>query len=299
MTNLLKRTWVSTLLALATSCSLSAAPVTKLKVMSFNIWVSGSGGLTKCVDAIRTSGADLVGLQECNAATAQTIATNLGFHLVSADGCPIVSRYPIVSSQVIGYFRGATVQLSPGQRVHFFNSHLTAYPYGPYDLKQGKPQTFVVDQENKVRTSDLKVLLAAMKPLIAGPEPCFLVGDFNAPSHLDYADLPWPTSIACINAGLVDSYRELHPGNRKHPGQFAFDEPGITWTPKTAEEPEGVFDRIDFIHYSKGDGAKPANSIELDQRNSVNPWPSDHRAVITTFAITPPTTLNKSAPSNP
>src|SRR5688572_7607506 len=197
MIKLFKMIGISTLLAVATSFLLSAAPVTQLKVMSFNIWVSGSGGLTQCVNVIRTSGADLVGLQECNAATAQIIATNLGFHLVSADDCPIVSRYTIVSSQVIGYSRGATIQLSPGQRVHFFNCHLTAYPYGPYDLKQGKPQTFIVNQENKVRGADLNQLLAAMKPLIAGPEPCFLVGDFNAPSDLDYTSFPWPTSIAC------------------------------------------------------------------------------------------------------
>ena len=299
MIKLFKMIGISTLLAVATSFSLSAVPVTQLKVMSFNIWVSGSGGLSQCVNAIRSSGADLVGLQECNAATARIIATNLGFHLVSADGCPIVSRYPVVSSQVFGYFRGATVQLSPGQRVHFFNCHLTAYPYGPYDLKQGKPHDFIVDQEDKVRASDLKKLLASMKPMIADPEPCFLVGDFNAPSHLDYTSFPWPTSIACANVGLVDSYHELHSENRKYPRPFAFDEPGITWTPTTAEEPEGVFDRIDFIHYSKGDGAKPTNSSELDQRNSVSPWPSDHRAVITTFAITPPTTPNNSAASNP
>jgi endonuclease/exonuclease/phosphatase family metal-dependent hydrolase len=299
MTNLFKRAWVSTLLALATFGSLGAAPVTELKVMSFNIWVNGRGGLTQCVDAIRSSGADLVGLQECNAATARIIATNLGFHVLPAGGCCIVSRYPIISSQVVGHSRVATVQLSPGQRVHLFNCHLPAYPYGPYDLKQGKSQAFIVDQENKVRTADLNKLLAAMKPLIAGPEPCFLVGDFNAPSHLDYASFPWPTSIACANAGLIDSYRELHLDNRKFPGKFAFDEPGITWTPKTAEEPEGVFDRIDFVHYSEADGARPTESIELDQRNSVNPWPSDHRAVITTFAITPPTSSNKSAPPNP
>ena len=293
MTNQFKQTGVSTLLAIAAGCSLSAAPVTQLRVMSFNIWVNGGQSLNKCIDAISASGADLVGLQECNATTAQTIATNLGFHVLPADDCPIVSRYPIVSSQVLGNSSGVTVQLSPGQRAHFFNCHLAAYPYGPYDLKKGRSQAFIIHQENTVRTADLKRLLVAMQPLIVGPEPCFLVGDFNAPSHLDYTSFPWPTSIACTDAGLGDSYRELHPDNRKCPAPFASNEPGITWTPKTAEEPEGVFDRIDFSYYSKGDGAKPTNSIEVDQRNNVNPWPSDHRAVITTFAITPPTPLNK------
>lgn len=291
MINRLKRT--AALLTLAASCSLQAAPVTQLKVMSFNIWVNGGQSLNKSIEAISTSGADLVGLQECNTATAQTIATSLGFHVLPAGDCSIVSRYPILSSQTIGNSRGVTIQLSPGQRAHLFNCHLPAYPYGPYDLKNGQSQSFIVNQENTTRTPDLNQVLAAMQPLIAGAEPCFLVGDFNAPSHLDYTNFPWPTSIACTNAGLGDSYHELHSNNRKYPGLFAYNEPGITWTPKTAEEPEGVFDRIDFVHYSKGDGVNPSNSIELDQRNSANPWPSDHRAVLTTFTITPPTPLDK------
>jgi endonuclease/exonuclease/phosphatase family metal-dependent hydrolase len=179
-----KYSWTLSLLVFAASFSLTAAPVTQLTVMSFNIWVNGQAGLNQCIAAIRTSGADLVGLQECNAATAHTIATNLGFHLVSADDCPIVSRFPIVSSQVISYSRGVTVQLSPGQRAHLFNTHLTAYPYGPYDFKKGQPRAAILEQENKVRTADLNQLLAAMKTTIAGPEPCFLVGDFNAPLGL-------------------------------------------------------------------------------------------------------------------
>jgi hypothetical protein len=37
------------------------------------------------------------------------------------------------------------------------------------------------------------------------------------------------------------------------------------------------------------------NSTELDGRNSINPWPSDHRAVLTTFALTPPTPTNRAS----
>jgi hypothetical protein len=282
-------------LGIAGASSLNAAPITQLKVMSFNIWVNGGQSLSNCIEAIRTAGADIVGLQECNATTAQTIATRLGFYVVPATDCSIVSRYPIVASQTIGNSRGATVQLSAGQRTHFFNCHLPAYPYGPYDLKNGQPQSFIINQENQTRMPSLVQLLNTMEPFLSGPEPCFLVGDFNVPSHLDYASLPWPTSIACVEAGLGDSYRELHPGNRSYPLPFAYNEPGITWTPKTNKEPEGVFDRIDFVHYSKGDGVTPTASVELDERNSINPWPSDHRAVITTFAITPPTPLAKAS----
>ena len=79
-----------------------------------------------------------------------------------------------------------------------------------------------------------------------------------------------------------------HRNNHKFPGPFAFDDPGITWTPLTNQEPHGVFDRIDFVYFSAGDGVTVTNSTELDGRNSINPWPSDHRAVLSTFIVTPP-----------
>lgn len=281
---------------LALTGSLQAQPITELKVMSFNIWVNGGDSLSDCIEAIRTSGADLVGLQECNNAAAQTIADSLGFYVLPAPGCSIVSRYPIIMTHYIGGSRGVTVQPSPGQRVHLFNCHLAPYPYGPYALNEGQSQAAVVELENQTRLPALKQLLATMQLILDGPDPCFLTGDFNAPSHLDYADLPWPTSVACINAGLKDSYRELYPDNRQFPPQFAYDDPGVTWTPKPVNEPENVFDRIDFVYYSgSDDGVTPTQSAELDGRNSINPWPSDHRAVLTTFTLTPPSLLARAS----
>ncbi len=275
--------------------SVGAAPVTQLKVLSFNIWVNGGYSLSNCIEVIRTSGADIVGLQECNGATAGIIATNLGFEYLGVTDVSIVSRYPISAAIPANGGRGVTIELGPGQRVHLFNCHLAAYPYGPYDLKDGQSQSFILNQENQTRMPALNQLLSAMTPYVAGGEPCFLTGDFNAPSHYDYTSFPWPTSIACTNAGLVDSYFEIHPNNRKYPAMFAFDEPGITWTPLTSQEPNGVFDRIDFVYYSPGDGVTATNSAELDGRNSIGPWPSDHRAVLSTFLLTPPPLTNKAS----
>ncbi len=297
---ILKTAFVATLLVLTVSSPLQSAPITQLKVLSFNIWVQGGLSLSNCIEVIRTTGADIVGLQECNATTAHIIATNLDFFVLPGTDCTIVSRYPILSTYVVGYSRGVTVELSPGQRVHLFDCHLTSDPYGPYDLKNGKSFSYITNQEYQIRMISLIPLLNVMQSFIAAPEPCFLVGDFNAPSHLDYASFAWPTSLACVNAGLGDSYREVHSTNRTYPSAFAYNAPGITWTPKTYQEPDGVFDRIDFVYYSLGDGVTPSSSTELDERNSINPWPSDHRAVLTTFSITPPTPLDKaSLPSPP
>jgi hypothetical protein len=95
----------------------------------------------------------------------------------------------------------------------------------------------------------------------------------------------WPTSITVTNAGFVDSYRQLHPDETT--------DLGYTWT-TFATSPE-VHDRIDFVYY-QGDGLAPIESILVgDARMSggvasdliVPGYPSDHRAVLTTFVLVP------------
>src|SRR5581483_670159 len=285
---------------LGVSLCAGAAPVTQLKVMSFNIWLNASQGLSNVVAVIRTNGADIAGLAECNSTTASNLANQLGFYWTQGAGaaeCAIVSRYPLVriGETTVPYGGvGAVVELSPGQHVPFFAAHLMFDPYGPYWLKWGSNTTAIVNMENQNLMPGLNDLLQLAAPYLPLNPPAFLVGDFNAPSHLDYTNLPWPTSIACVNAGFADSYRDLHPGNRlfvSTNAPFLFNDPGVTWTPRgLSSEPNGVYDRIDFIHYQPGKGVTPTSSTELDANNGqVNTWPSDHRAVLTTFTLTPPT----------
>jgi endonuclease/exonuclease/phosphatase family metal-dependent hydrolase len=265
-------------------------PPSELKVMSFNIWRSGGRSLVATTDAIRSSGADIIGLQECNEETAQTLARDLGVNEVhDENGHAILTRFPIAkvgSTRDVWGGLGATITVGRPElpRVHVFDAHLFWDEYGPYYLREGKSSSFVIERENARRMPGLAELFALMDPFVASADATLLVGDFNAPSHLDYVDFAWPESIACLDRGLADSYRELHPQNRKYPGAFALDEPGITWTPLSSEEPHGAFDRIDFIYYRSSRGLVPTSSTELDERNSVKPWPSDHRAVLTTFA---------------
>jgi endonuclease/exonuclease/phosphatase family metal-dependent hydrolase len=249
-------------------------------------------GITNIAEVIRRDGADLGGLQEIAGypSSLSQLATNLGFHY--RPGISIVSRYPILASAVSANNEtqsGATIELSPGQRVHLFNCHLAAYPYGPYYWRDGQSSNAIIALEGSARLPALNHLLATMAPHLAGDDPVFLTGDFNAPSHLDYAAFPWPTSVAVINAGLLDSYRLMRPTNRTFPPDFSFTEAGITWTPDGFQhDPNDVFDRIDFVYFSGGDEIAVTASTDLDSRNSVNPWPSDHRAVISTVTLTPP-----------
>lgn len=272
------------------------AMVTSLKVMSMNIQVNGSGagGITQVINAIRTAGADIVGLQEADGYTTKPIADGLGFYWIQTGGAgqfSLISRYPIVNrigETVTNAYGGvgATIELSPDQRVHLFSAHLNWTPYGPYWLKAGSNVTTTINMENSTRMPGLNELLGMASSYIGNEEPAFLVGDFNAPSDEDYSPaVAWPTTIACRNAGLTDSYHQLHVNTQKSAGQFLFNDPGITWTPNGAtSEPNGCYDRIDFIWYVNGH-ATPTNSAELDTRNDVSPWPSDHRAVISTFTL--------------
>jgi endonuclease/exonuclease/phosphatase (EEP) superfamily protein YafD len=263
-----------------------------LRVLSFNIWRSGGRSLEQTIAAIRASRADVIGLQECNPQTALTIAGLLGCHVVHDDaGHAILSRFRIgggvrrTKNEWGGM--GATIETGtgPSGRVHLFDAHLHWTSYGPYHLAQGRAVSDVIAEERVIRMPGLEELLTSMEPAILSGEPTFLVGDFNAPSHLDYDGVPWPTSLACYERGLFDSYRVLHPDLRTYPGPFAFDEPGITWSPIPTEEPHGIFDRIDFVYYLAVSPTTPSSSIVLDARSGIDPWPSDHRAVLSTFRI--------------
>lgn len=295
-TNLKTLQHLVALTVLLVGTSLPAAPVTEIKVMTLNTWVNANQGVNNITQLIIASGADVVMLQEADGYTIKPIAAELGFNWTQTGGAGqygVISRYPILkrigeTANAYGGV-GVTIELSADQRVHVFSAHLNYTSYGPYLLQDGKSAPFIINSENSVRMPGLNELLTLAAPFVGSAEPTFLAGDFNAPSHVDYASLNWPESVACINAGLFDSYAELHPGNRTYPPAFAPDEPGITWTPVLSQEPRGAFDRIDFVYYSSNDSVVPTASTEI------NSTVSDHRAVISTFTLAMPVSQTKAS----
>jgi endonuclease/exonuclease/phosphatase family metal-dependent hydrolase len=269
--------------------STPAEPPFVLKVLSLNSWNTAPEVVAADIVA---AGADVVGLQETTPAEAASICAVLGadWSFVQEDRAntfALLSRLPVlrrigVTDATRGGI-GATIEPRPGLRIHLFNTHLNWTPYGPYQLVQGMSADDVVASENEARMPALRELLDLAAPYVTSDDATFLIGDFNAPSHLDYAPaVPWPTSVAPTEAGFVDSYAELHPERTpKWAGEFLQDDPGITWTTHLSEEPFGCFDRIDFVYYSDGD-ATARESGELDAACS------DHRAVLTTFALSGP-----------
>ena len=247
--------------------------------------------LDQVANAIRASGADVVGLEEATMNTCP-LAQKLGWHC--SERTQVISRYPIVDPP------GANglyifVEPLPGRVVAVSDVHLPADPYGPYEIRDGATLGQVLQLETVLRVPAIQQQVRDLPRLAARGIPVFLTGDFNTPSHLDWtqavadarADVPfpveWPVSKALAGAGFKDSFRVVHPN--------PLTKPGFTWTPGSPEgEKVEVHDRIDWVlsmgaqataSSVVGEGGNPNTDIAVD------PWPSDHRGVVSTFDVTP------------
>jgi endonuclease/exonuclease/phosphatase family metal-dependent hydrolase len=300
------------LLAPILPASAQPTPTMTLKVLTFNIWYGGENvSLGAVADIIRTSGADIVGLQETDGNLAVLAGmTGLSHYDVRRN---ILSRYPIFDSGVgertepgAGPYSmpsldtdavHALVELMPGRVVAMANTHLTSDPYGPQAVKDGEALDAVLAIERDTRLPEAQTLADGLRPVIASGMPVFLTGDFNVPSWRDWTAemiavrpevrfaVDWPVSRLMEEIGLVDSYRAIHPDPAERPG--------LTWTPGAPfprATADGTHDRIDFV-WSAGAVATQSQILGEVGGPDVDlgfiPYPSDHRAVLSTFEVTP------------
>jgi endonuclease/exonuclease/phosphatase (EEP) superfamily protein YafD len=286
---------------------LPASPT--LNVMVFNIEVGGTlVSFDKVAQAIRASGADVVGIEEAQG-NIPRLAQLLGWPYYSTR-CQIVSKYPLIDPPG-GNGIYLFVEPRPGKVVAMMNVHLPSDPYGPYWVRDGKTAAQVIALEKTVRLPAIQARLAALPALLSRHIPVFLTGDFNSPSFLDWTPaavgmrsydggkpwpryaLAWPVSKAVVAAGFRDSFRDIYSD--------PVADPGLTWWAKkphvsVSDEnfgPLDVQDRIDFV-YAAGPSVTTASRIVGEVGGpevsvAVSPWPSDHRAVVSSFEITPAT----------
>lgn len=283
----------------------SAVQAAPLKVLSFNVL---HGGFQAEANTIATTGADIVGIQEGDNDT-PAIANALGFnyHMLpvteSGYNNAIITRFNITQT----YTNGVKIDMGPLGDGYIFSVHLIAYPYQPYQLHPqwaqlgGGPQittaSGAITSANNTRGAKRTQVLNEIAAVVPAGAPVFLVGDFNEPSHLDWTTaagpsgagrhthvVAWPASTAVANAGFIDSYREIRPDETT--------QLGYTWTTNN-NNPE-VHDRIDFVYY-KGEGVTATNSQLVGKSTPaggvaadilIGGYPSDHRAVLTTFDVT-------------
>jgi endonuclease/exonuclease/phosphatase family metal-dependent hydrolase len=306
-------TAVATALLLAGTAVLPADSVradqsTTVRVMTFNVFYGGdeldlrTGGwcrrprgcpetFAKVVEAVERSEADVVALQE-PAMHTRRLAEALDWHY--DERMHVVSRFPLVDPPGA---EGAYVfvEVEPGEVVAIANTHLTAEPYGPYELRDGATPEAVLALEQATRLPEIENHLARLAPVLGEDVPVFFAGDFNSPSHLDWTPatalardivvpLAWPVSLALADAGFRDSYRKAHPD--------PVAKPGFTWTAGGPESVrDEVHDRIDWVL-----AAGPAHTVDSrivgeaggpDVDIVVDPYPTDHRGVVSTFEVAP------------
>jgi Endonuclease/Exonuclease/phosphatase family len=284
-----------------------AAPVA-VKVMTMNIFYGGDEWnldngqwcvdpagcpetMAHVVSAIEASDADIVGFQE-GTANECVIADRLGWFCEPR--LQLISRFRLIDPPgANGVY--ALAEVATGRFVAIANVHLPSDPYGPYWVRDGVPREEVLDLERTTRLPAIQRELDVLPGLADAGIPVFLTGDFNSPSHLDWTPavdavreevrypVSWPVSAALADAGFRDSYREIHPD--------PVAVPGFTWTPPGTLEsvPDEVNDRIDWVLVQgpaetlatklMGEVGGPDVDIERD------PYPTDHRAVVSTFRV--------------
>lgn len=296
------------LLITITLLSLNAckqAEPTSLKVMSFNIWMGGGKSIQETANVFVTSGADIIGIQEAwghEKDVAIHIADSLGWHSYNRSRSEvIISKYPIVDTSASK--NGVKIKIDDKRFVWIFNHHLMYCPYEPYQLNGieycGAPllttseeavASATASRGEAVRTSINDILQIQKEGY-----PIFVTGDFNEPSFLDWTDkaaeaglhkmdVLWPSAKAFHDkAGFNDSYRTKYPDEVKYPG--------YTWTsiPPAANQQE-IMDRIDFVLFWGNKNIELTDSQIVGEESpdsdiKIKNYPSDHRAVLSTFLL--------------
>ncbi len=271
----------------------------EMSVLVYNVEYGGDKSTDAVIESID---ADVVGLLESYNRLPE-IAAHTGYPYFNI-GLQLMSKYPILEpSGADG--RYAFIEVEPGYVVAFFNTHLDYVRYGPALLARGSSIQEVTATEEEVRLSSLKLLTPYLEDVIAAGYPVFLTGDLNTPSSLDYTAITvgtrdgvsepilWPVSEELAGLGMRDTYREIHPD--------PLAKPGITWGNPDLKR-RGVGDRIDYVYAG---GATTTLSSALVGKNGdpdvdigFTRWTSDHRAVLSTFEVTPvalPTSISLSS----
>ena len=267
---------------------LAAGEETELSVLTYNIEYSGDRSTDAVIEDVD---ADVVGVLESYDRLPE-IAEKTGYPYYNL-GLQLLSKYPIHEpSGADGLY--ALIEVQPGYVVAMFNTHLDYVRYGPRLYLGGMPLADVLASEDEVRTRSIEVLTPSMQALLKEGYPVFLTGDLNQPSSLDYTEkavglregvteaIPWPVSETLLDIGMRDTFREIYPDPVEHPG-LTHGNPDFN---------EGGFgDRIDYLYAG---GPSVTRSSELvgevggpDVDREYEPWTSDHRAVLSTFQVTP------------
>lgn len=266
-----------------------------VRILSFNILYGGDEiDFDKVIEVIVKANPDIIGLQEAEG-NIPKIAKALGWKYYDSR-LHLISKYPIISQKHSAWYY-ALIEIRPGHVIAFSNIHLPSDPYGPDLIQSGATLDSVIQNEYLTRYHELDKFERFYDSLFQAKIPLIVTGDFNSPSHRDWIDaavnirphikykVDWIVSKRMEKMGFIDTYRDINPDVLKNPG--------ITWTP--ASPPivtnHETHDRIDYIWASNIEKVIHSTLIGeeggKDVTFTVNPFPSDHRGVLTTCMIKP------------
>ena len=314
----------------------------KFSCMGMNIWQNGthvSSAAEKTADIIAEIKPDVVSFSESREddwgrnLVKILKARGLSYQAAKCGGdVGIISRYPVKSSKLI--FRhtnsaAAFVLDVGGKELLILASHLDYRGYAsnlPRGYNAGsesykgwkKMDKKVTDQAEILRVNRESRREEQIKAVIAEAVkfngPCFIIGDFNEPSYLDWTErtknmfehngavVEWPCTRMLSDAGFTDVFRELYPDEVKNPGitwPSKFEKGEVTtWAPESDDR-----DRVDYIFY-RGSGISALKFAVVGPKESYAynkvttsgaendpflasgmPWPTDHKAVYAEFII--------------
>lgn len=288
--------------------------VNTLGIMNYNLWLGGTqvhNYHEKQLRFILSTDVDIIGMEEAASGSGDhtiRLGKALGWsYWQSNKSVGIISRYPIVEEYgerdggggVRISLNGASAEK---RELNMWTAHPNAYPYGPYNFcfDHLSPDAVLTNETASNRTPQITELVGLMRSQIEDSEstPVVLVGDMNSPSHLDWipalrekncgiASFPWPVSVVPTEAGLIDSFRVVHPD--------PVADQGTTWSPLyplhngTSGDPEPQ-DRIDFVYSTKELRVLDSEKLVVGHpkpygEHEDNEWTSDHAAVLTHFAL--------------
>ncbi|TKR88773.1 hypothetical protein L596_012962 [Steinernema carpocapsae] len=297
----------------------------ELRIMTFNIWLSGAqvtDGMMKIAKHILANNPDVVCLQEVESVDViPDLIKLMGPEWTGAwknqtyPDTGIMTRHTIVNGTQYETSSSLGVKIvlrNTDKIIHVWCLHLEYRSYGPYaafnKMVTDKSQIFAGELNTAFdepgRVQNMQSLLVNNDFFLSVDKsdhiPLFVCGDFNAPSHFDWIqatkhlhggwDFSWPaTKMLVERAGMVDSFREVHPDPLEAPGntwstvqKFSGKEWGYS-----IPEPQ---DRIDFIFYRSPqlavqDSRIYSGSLYLNPipYHKDNDYPSDHFAVISDF----------------
>lgn len=298
---------VAALIGAASAAEAAGKPL-RLTVMSFNTWGLGKLAgqpIEKVAEAIKSAGADIVGIAETRAESAPEgtpaepvpefgygdsgaaeLGKALGWNIL--DQIPqkptfveagiwssaVASRFPITGTtkHQLGVFLNAD-----GHKIAVFNVHFNDSPYQPYQLvgiTYGEYPFIKTEEEaikfaKEARGAGLALLLEDLREA-ADAEAVFVTGDFNEPSWRDWTDKAvaaklQPLKVMFPTAKAIEDAGFTDALRAAFPDEVA--KPAMTWTPTTdPASKDDHHDRIDYV-FVKAPGLKVISAAIIGEKS--------------------------------